>query len=161
MYATTRQFLDYFNLKNLDQLPALAEIRDLETLNAELGFSAPLHASLAREVAAEGEQPADSDEAPGLTVVGGTDHVESPEDLPAEDSEAVLTSSETEDELQAEPIQNLEEAEIEAELDTSDESVMFAGLEQNPDFESEAAAAVDPDSGLGANPDSDLESETR
>ncbi|MFV0478103.1 MAG: SMC-Scp complex subunit ScpB [Parahaliea sp.] len=39
MYATTRQFLDYFNLKNLDQLPALAEIRDLETLNTELGFS--------------------------------------------------------------------------------------------------------------------------
>lgn len=34
MYATTRQFLDYFNLKTLDQLPALAEIRDLETLNA-------------------------------------------------------------------------------------------------------------------------------
>ncbi len=41
MYATTRQFLDYFNLKNLDQLPALAEIRDLETLNAELGFNDP------------------------------------------------------------------------------------------------------------------------
>ena len=39
MYATTRQFLDYFNLKSLEQLPALAEIRDLETLNAELGFT--------------------------------------------------------------------------------------------------------------------------
>lgn len=39
MYATTRQFLDYFNLRNLDQLPPLAEIRDLETLNAELGFA--------------------------------------------------------------------------------------------------------------------------
>lgn len=38
MYATTRGFLDYFNLRHLDQLPALAEIRDLETLNAELGF---------------------------------------------------------------------------------------------------------------------------
>lgn len=45
MYATTRQFLDYFNLKNLDQLPALAEIRDLETLNAELGFNDPLEAT--------------------------------------------------------------------------------------------------------------------
>ena len=38
MYATTRKFLDYFNLKNLDELPALAEIRDLDTLNQELGF---------------------------------------------------------------------------------------------------------------------------
>ncbi|MEM8661434.1 MAG: SMC-Scp complex subunit ScpB, partial [Pseudomonadota bacterium] len=39
MYATTRQFLDYFNLKTLDQLPALADIRDVESLNAEFGFS--------------------------------------------------------------------------------------------------------------------------
>jgi segregation and condensation protein B len=39
MYATTRQFLDYFNLKTLDQLPALAEIRDFDTLTAELGFA--------------------------------------------------------------------------------------------------------------------------
>jgi segregation and condensation protein B len=38
MYASTRQFLDYFNLKNLDQLPALAEIRDFDTLTKELGF---------------------------------------------------------------------------------------------------------------------------
>ncbi len=63
MYATTRQFLDYFNLKNLDQLPALAEIRDLDTLNAELGFSEPATA------------PGESPDGPGLTVVGGTDHI--------------------------------------------------------------------------------------
>jgi segregation and condensation protein B len=60
MYATTRQFLDYFNLKNLDQLPALAEIRDLDTLNAELGFSEPV--------------PGAKGDGPELTVVGGTDH---------------------------------------------------------------------------------------
>lgn len=38
MYATTRKFLDYFNLKNLEDLPALAEIRDLDSLNAELSL---------------------------------------------------------------------------------------------------------------------------
>jgi segregation and condensation protein B len=67
MYATTRQFLDYFNLKTLDQLPALAEIRDLETLNAELGFSTPLESGPGEEGDGEG--------GPGLTVVGGTEHV--------------------------------------------------------------------------------------
>ena len=36
MYATTKAFLDYFNLKNLDELPALSEIRDLDKINAEL-----------------------------------------------------------------------------------------------------------------------------
>lgn len=36
MYASTREFLDYFNLENLDELPALTEIRDMEGLNQEL-----------------------------------------------------------------------------------------------------------------------------
>lgn len=38
LYATTRKFLDYFNLKNLDDLPTLAEIRDLDSFNAELAL---------------------------------------------------------------------------------------------------------------------------
>ena len=38
LYATTRQFLDYFNLKNLDELPSLSEIRDLDELNAALNL---------------------------------------------------------------------------------------------------------------------------
>jgi segregation and condensation protein B len=36
MYATTKQFLDYFNLKSLDELPSLAEIRDIETISKEV-----------------------------------------------------------------------------------------------------------------------------
>lgn len=36
MYATTRQFLDYFGLKSLDQLPSLSDIRDMEELNPQM-----------------------------------------------------------------------------------------------------------------------------
>ncbi|MFL1405013.1 SMC-Scp complex subunit ScpB [Marinobacter sp. M1N3S26] len=36
MYATTRQFLDYFNLTSLEELPPLAEIRDLEEIGREI-----------------------------------------------------------------------------------------------------------------------------
>ncbi len=36
MYASTRQFLDYFNLHSLEQLPSLTEIRDLEDINKAL-----------------------------------------------------------------------------------------------------------------------------
>lgn len=43
LYATTRQFLDYFNLKSLDQLPSLSEIRDIENLTPEL-FDTPANA---------------------------------------------------------------------------------------------------------------------
>jgi len=36
LYGTTKEFLDYFNLKTLDQLPTLAEIKDLEAIHPEL-----------------------------------------------------------------------------------------------------------------------------
>lgn len=36
LYGTTRQFLDSFNLKSLNDLPPLAEIRNLDELSAEL-----------------------------------------------------------------------------------------------------------------------------
>ena len=42
-------------------MPALAEIRDLDTLNAELGFSDPPAGA------------GDASDGPGLTVVGGTE----------------------------------------------------------------------------------------
>ncbi len=41
MYGTTRAFLDYFNLKSLDELPSLAEIRDIDSINAELNLEIP------------------------------------------------------------------------------------------------------------------------
>ena len=36
MYATTKQFLDYFNLTGLDQMPPLNEVRDLEEIGREI-----------------------------------------------------------------------------------------------------------------------------
>lgn len=36
LYGTTRHFLDHFNLKSLDELPTLAEIRDLDNINIQL-----------------------------------------------------------------------------------------------------------------------------
>lgn len=36
MYGTTREFLDYFGLRQLDDLPPLSEIRDLDRMTAQL-----------------------------------------------------------------------------------------------------------------------------
>ncbi|MGH1470045.1 MAG: SMC-Scp complex subunit ScpB [Cellvibrionaceae bacterium] len=36
LYATTKQFLDYFNIKSLEELPSLKEIQDLEKIGDEL-----------------------------------------------------------------------------------------------------------------------------
>ncbi len=38
LYATTRGFLDYFNLKSLDELPTLGDLKDIESLNQALAF---------------------------------------------------------------------------------------------------------------------------
>lgn len=47
LYATTRQFLDYFNLKSLDELPSLKEIQDFDKIDAELDLASAMGAALA------------------------------------------------------------------------------------------------------------------
>ena len=42
LYGTTKTFLDYFNLRTLDELPTLAELRDLDPLEPELDLGAVL-----------------------------------------------------------------------------------------------------------------------
>ncbi len=38
LYGTTRKFAEHFNLTSLDELPPLAEMRNLEEIGKELGF---------------------------------------------------------------------------------------------------------------------------
>ncbi|MEO5624790.1 MAG: SMC-Scp complex subunit ScpB [Dokdonella sp.] len=40
LFGTTKQFLDYFNLKSLDELPPLSELRDIEEMDPQLEFDA-------------------------------------------------------------------------------------------------------------------------
>lgn len=42
LFATTRAFLEYFNLEGLSQLPSLQEIRDMDTIADELNMKLPL-----------------------------------------------------------------------------------------------------------------------
>ncbi|MEB2516922.1 SMC-Scp complex subunit ScpB [Pseudomonas sp. YuFO20] len=59
MFATTKAFLDHFNLKNLDDLPPLAEVRELEP-DPVLDFDdAPVPAGLQElaDASAEPEEP--------------------------------------------------------------------------------------------------------
>jgi len=61
LLGTTREFLDYFGLRSLDQLPTLAELRDGETIGVQLelpGGEAPADA-LAEETEATSEVTTD------------------------------------------------------------------------------------------------------
>ena len=58
LYATTREFLDYFGLKKLDDLPPLSEIKDLDDLNVTLELPEPgLQTELLQEAAPEDPDP--------------------------------------------------------------------------------------------------------
>lgn len=72
LYATTGEFLDYFNLKTLDELPSLKEITDLDLVNPELDLvDVDLPAAIEDVTAArtaETAEPETDDEMDRLTI---------------------------------------------------------------------------------------------
>jgi len=85
LLGTTRQFLDYFALKSLDELPPLSEIRDLEELDPQLELdpSEPIPAGIAADDIAEGEEPGDdSVDAPAAAETADADEVPAPQHDP-------------------------------------------------------------------------------
>jgi segregation and condensation protein B len=82
LFGTTRQFLDYFNLKSLDQLPSLGEIQDLEEFDPQLAFEASGDVIPASVQAGDG--------APGGATAHTVSHetASSPEDLPGANHES-------------------------------------------------------------------------
>lgn len=78
LYATTRQFLDNFNLQSLEQLPPLSEIRELSSIDQELQFEEAVAEGSAREsgdasAALVGATRADSEAAKEVSQGAGSD----------------------------------------------------------------------------------------
>lgn len=102
MYATTREFLDYFGLRRLDELPSLAELRDLDSLNVELDLREP--GSFAAAAA-----PAETDtraEHAQHESGEGEHALHVPGELPAEDA-SMGTASAADETDQAEAVSNV------------------------------------------------------
>ena len=62
LFGTTSTFLDSFGLKNLDELPTLAEIRDMENLEPELQLESPPEAVAA--IPSSSDEDMDLDDSP-------------------------------------------------------------------------------------------------
>lgn len=71
MYATTRQFLDYFNLKSLEQLPPLADIKELDNLSGNLEFD-----SESANDAVNDREDAEAASIPSTTASDTADHAD-------------------------------------------------------------------------------------
>ena len=91
MYGTTREFLDYFNLKSLDELPPLSEIKDLDKLHPELALEQGVEAEAANDAEEQAEDTV------GQEV---QEQPESTEEVAEAQSDAVSESS-NEDETEA------------------------------------------------------------
>jgi segregation and condensation protein B len=85
LLGTTREFLDYFSLKKLDDLPTLAQLKELEDLRVQLTLpgaepqvltdpQAPLDAAADVDPSADVEPPADDDEEPSAESAAPRTH---------------------------------------------------------------------------------------
>ncbi len=63
LFGTTKVFLDYFNLKSLDDLPSLAEIMDMGSIEPELDLEPVIEAEAVDEAALVDETEPVNDEA--------------------------------------------------------------------------------------------------
>ncbi len=111
LYATTRQFLDYFGLKSLDELPTLGELKDIDSLNESLDLQAQEGGDAAPDTGAAADASTDDDGVAGAppettdeldtsdTAANAEDHVDDQEPESSEESEP----SEESDDLPVQP----------------------------------------------------------
>lgn len=148
LYATTRQFLDYFGLKSLDELPSLGELKDIDSLNANLNLGD--QNDEAEQIAEAKDSLAEADSEAGT----GNDAIEPNADLEqvqvavaADEIEAEQTeadASENDDEAQASAVepQQAEQDELEMEAPATSSE---AGEETEEDDDNKA---VEPNQSL-------------
>src|SRR6056297_507627 len=115
LLGTTRSFLDYFGLKGLDDLPTLAEIRDLENIEPELALNDPEfsqaanHDKQATQEDDAGPQ-ADQDGPDNLGEDGRHEEADHPPEQPVED-DGETRREKDHDGREAGPVDEQEQAE--------------------------------------------------
>ena len=170
LYATTREFLDYFNLRSLDDLPTLAEIRDIESLTAALDLGdATATPGEQAEVLLETDDEA-GEQAPE-SEVDSEREIEREPALESEDAggESAAENAESVDaytdakENKPQPDPDTDYAETEPEADSADDlQLVDAGdeaAENDPVPDESSEFAPEDDSEMVAGSESDIEPE--
>ena len=102
MFGTTKQFLDYFGLKKLDDLPPLADLSDWESLRVQLNLPA-VDENEAGEVT-EGEASADPDQGPEATDIPSLEPESFDDTVVFEDAGPVESTPPTDDAVAADDL---------------------------------------------------------
>ena len=134
LYATTKNFLDYFNLRNLDELPSLAEIKDLTQANEELDMEDDLIELPSLEVDVEEEEAvAGMDDADLDAVSDQVDTIQQNiKNLLAADEQA-LAGEFDEDDSEALDIEQQSEPEV---VEQSESIAAESDIEPGPEIQS-------------------------
>jgi segregation and condensation protein B len=138
LYATTKNFLDYFNLRNLDELPSLAEIKDLTQVNEELDMEDELIVLPSLEIDVEEEEEvAGLDDADLDAVSDQVDTIQQNiKNLLAADEQA-LAGEFDEDDSEALDIEQQSESElVEQSESIASESGIQSDIESGPEIQS-------------------------
>jgi segregation and condensation protein B len=143
LFGTTRAFLDYFNLKSLDQLPPLSEIRDME--DPQLRFEPePFPARIVRDLSVDPDEQRQDPEA----------HDENPVDPASVD--ASDTDSDTNHHASADAAETQDtDTTIDALAPTASPESNEPGSDTSPANENPIATADE-----AANPATDVEPDT-
>ncbi len=159
MYGTTKQFLDHFNLKSLDQLPELSELEQ-PGQNPELGFEAePADGGqgtaapdvIEAEAAATGaveDQAGASEETVAASEADGAEEEPPAAAAPSPDAVADETPAD-------EPSDAVSEAVVEGKPSMGDVAGADPDAVQWPEPELDAEAAVDEAQAYAALPNND------
>jgi segregation and condensation protein B len=151
MFATTKMFLDHFNLKNLEDLPPLAELREMET-DPVLDFDdAPVPQSLQELADASAEPEEEKEETSFHTLLLELDSMEEGiktdfDDLlrDAADGEAPTVEAEVESEPEPQIAKPTIEVELEAVPETEPEEDILGVAEAREKLLAAVAALEQP-----------------
>jgi len=151
MFATTKMFLDHFNLKNLEDLPPLAELREMET-DPVLDFDdAPVPQGLQELADASAEPEEEKEETSFHTLLLELDSMEEGiktdfDDLlrDAADGEAPTVDAETETETEPQIAEPTIEVELEAEPEAEPEEDILGVAEAREKLLAAVAALEQP-----------------
>lgn len=141
MFATTKQFLDYFDLKSLEDLPPLSEIKDLDKVNEELDLT---------DVPPVNAQVGDADEAPSGEDSSGLLDEEQEHRLPSD--QETFPGLEHEPEIDESTLMSMEK--VDAVLaDFEDEFRRKPAAEQRDETTAEAVTQADTTAEADTQPD--------
>ncbi|SDD19323.1 SMC-Scp complex subunit ScpB [Aquimonas voraii] len=149
LFGTTRAFLDYFNLKSLDQLPPLSDLQELPDIEPELDFDGARAKAALPAIAGAAGDAAEGQDADGTdTAAAATE--------PNADADAdVQTAAHTDDGAAADDV----------DTHASAAGLIAADAEPSAGNDEAAPALADPDSIDGAQHadayENDLDTATR